>query len=597
MTDKPQSAFHRAWNEPRRFIAWLTLLCALAFGVIALFVQGFGTPRTYQNPAPPTAQMIALLALIGFACGIVSFFLALIPPVRRLFAWLLQRRFLILAGLGTLVGLFYALENWRGHRAWSNFEHEWEAKGERFDINSLIPPAVPDEDNFYATKPWERFRFISTNGVRVWENDKSHEEPVLDAYGSRGGPEGRASISTGIRTDLKAWQEYYRGTNNLFPSADGKLTNYFPISTTAQTPAKDVLLALSKYQDTLRQLHDAARRPHARFWINYEDSFGAWFPHLSRLKGCVQYLNLHAIASLSEGDSETAMNDLQLSFKLGDSINSEPVLISYLVQVAMSRLRNVAIWEGLLDHRWSDAQLVKIGDALARENHLARYQLGMRGERAFCNDSFDQMRRTRNPYLFGDEPSSDQTAALLDATLGHSAFRLLPGGWFDQNKRSVSRMHVEFILPAVDVERMIASPRTTSRMDAECTKRAAAISPYNMFSYMLLPALGKAAQKAAEGQCNVDLARIAIALERHRLAHGNYPETLDALVPQFIAKLPHDVINGQPLKYRRNADASFILYSVGWNETDDSGAVVMTTGKTPSVDPKKGDWVWNSAAK
>ena len=68
-------------------------------------------------------------------------------------------------------------------------------------------------------------------------------------------------------------------------------------------------------------------------------------------------------------------------------------------------------------------------------------------------------------------------------------------------------------------------------------------------------------------------------------------------MPQFIAKLPHDVINGQPLKYRRNADGSFTLYSVGWNETDDGGTVVMTTGKTPSVDPKKGDWVWNSAAK
>ena len=71
----------------------------------------------------------------------------------------------------------------------------------------------------------------------------------------------------------------------------------------------------------------------------------------------------------------------------------------------------------------------------------------------------------------------------------------------------------------------------------------------------------------------MDLARTAIALERYRLAHGEFPESLDALAPQFIAKVPHDVIGGQPLKYRRTADGQFVLYSVGWNETDDGGVV------------------------
>ena len=42
----------------------------------------------------------------------------------------------------------------------------------------------------------------------------------------------------------------------------------------------------------------------------------------------------------------------------------------------------------------------------------------------------------------------------------------------------------------------------------------------------------------------VNEAQIACALERYRLAHGEYPETLDALVPQFIEKVPHDIIGG-----------------------------------------------------
>ena len=52
---------------------------------------------------------------------------------------------------------------------------------------------------------------------------------------------------------------------------------------------------------------------------------------------------------------------------------------------------------------------------------------------------------------------------------------------------------------------------------------------------------------------------------------ANILESLDALAPQFIETIPHDIIGGQPLHYRRTEDGQFVLYSVGWNETDDGG--------------------------
>jgi len=93
-------------------------------------------------------------------------------------------------------------------------------------------------------------------------------------------------------------------------------------------------------------------------------------------------------------------------------------------------------------------------------------------------------------------------------------------------------------------------------------------------------------------QASVDMARTAIALERHRLALGEYPETLDALAPRFMAAVPHDVIGGQPLKYRREAGGRFTLYSIGWNEKDDGGVMVFTKGTTPRLDLGQGDWGW-----
>jgi hypothetical protein len=100
--------------------------------------------------------------------------------------------------------------------------------------------------------------------------------------------------------------------------------------------------------------------------------------------------------------------------------------------------------------------------------------------------------------------------------------------------------------------------------------------------------LGKEPGIAARAQTTANQTAIACALERYRLANGQFPETLSALSPQFISRLPNDVINGQPYKYRRTADGRFILYSVGWNEKDDGGV----PGKS-MFDDKEGDWAWD----
>jgi hypothetical protein len=109
--------------------------------------------------------------------------------------------------------------------------------------------------------------------------------------------------------------------------------------------------------------------------------------------------------------------------------------------------------------------------------------------------------------------------------------------------------------------------------------------------------LSKAAKKFAYAQSSTDLARTAIALERYRLANGEYPQSLPTLAPQFIAQVPHDVINGQALKYQRVSNGQFVLYSIGWNETDDGGVVGFQENRPDRIDLDKGDWVWRYPAK
>jgi hypothetical protein len=227
----------------------------------------------------------------------------------------------------------------------------------------------------------------------------------------------------------------------------------------------------------------------------------------------------------------------------------------------------------------------------------------MDGELGCQGGEMDRLRRhpeqLQDMGSFYDDEGNGRSPSLPGGLIGH----LIPTGWFYQNQFRCARMMVEYYVPVADLSQGTFLPDLARHGDVAVKAETKSLTPYNMLERLFLPALGNAARKFAYAQASVDLARTAIALERYRLAHGEYPESLDALVPQFIAKLPHDVINSQPLHYRRDppspgsgaASGQFVLYSVGWNETDGGGEVGFK--KDGSVDISTGDWVWRYPSK
>ena len=61
-----------------------------------------------------------------------------------------------------------------------------------------------------------------------------------------------------------------------------------------------------------------------------------------------------------------------------------------------------------------------------------------------------------------------------------------------------------------------------------------------------------------------------MAVERYRVAHGNLPETADALVPEFIESVPIDPYSGEPIRYGLLPNG-YVAYSVAKNGIDDGG--------------------------
>ena len=512
------------------------------------------------------------------------------PAFTRLFRWLfswsmLRRAPVCVAALITLLAVVWTEENWRGKRAWENYRREWEAKGEKFDLQAFIPPPVPDDQNFAMTPflaPVTDFNPLPLKpGQSPWRDTNAYQR-TLD-FGYKESPSSSGSWTKTHLTDLTAWAAALDGKKDAPASGES--------SAERAAAARKVLQQLEAYKPVLSELHTASQRPYCHFPIlRREDPTKNLYPHLSVLKKFALMYELRASAELAAGKSNEALEDIKMVLYLAEAEKSEPTLLAYLVRIAILNISLQPIWEGLADHRWSDAQLRELQQRLGKIDLLTEYGTAMRGERAFNNAGVDYWIRQKNfKNLFNSDDEESSGAGLL-----------FPNGWVYQNKLAINQMYQQTILPSVDgaTHRVNVAEFVKNQADLERDLQTGFVY-YKLFARLLLPAISKAGQKFAYTQANVDQAVVACGLERYRLTHGQFPETLDALIPQFADKIPHDLITGEPLKYHRTEDGYFVLYSVGWNGKDDGGKTVLTNDKEKfrRVDITQGDWVWPYPAK
>ena len=341
--------------------------------------------------------------------------------------------------------------------------------------------------------------------------------------------------------------------------------------------ASIILDKMKASEPTLAELYAAAARRSCRFNLDYEqwnkpDKYAAALEHFTLSKWLFRFLALHAEAEMVVGRTDQALKDLTVMFRVDDGLKDEPLIISQLVRLADMSILLQPVGEGLAEQRWSEEQLRVLQERLQRSDLLGATVRAFYGERDLCyNPAFDR------GYLF-------------------------PRGWNRLEELDVDRAFQDCVLARIDLATREINPNVNQAIDRAFQKSHPetgfrTVLHHKFMARQMMAGFSRISQKVAAAQSEVDRAVVACALERYRLAQGQFPDDLQALVPRFIAGLPHDIINGQPLKYRRTADGRFILYSVGWNEKDDSGVVAATKDKPPRQDILQGDWVWEYPAK
>ncbi len=508
--------------------------------------------------------------------------------------------------------LFHAIENVRGAVAWQQTRSTLKARGECLELACIIPAQVRDEENFFATPFWGHFHYTRTteasgrNSTLQWADTnwsaitRELSLPNLPTPKSRLGvppektPEGR--------TDLAAWATAFRAStsNALHRPVPGSGIQFvtYPIPETPGTPAADVVQALTKLDPILTEFEASSSRPYSRYPHHYEEGFSALLTPVGTLKSTIRTATLRSTARLALGQTDAAAADVLLAFRLGESLREDPYLISQMVRYSCDALALHALWEGLIDHRWSDAQLARFQDVLTRRDYAPGMVRAIECERNIAGYELERILADRFARLQQLEALGGNTSpSELEEILSAISF-LMPDGWFRQNQAQLMLGYQTLIetaraglKPDNRPQALMESRRLESVADHFLLEASAHTTPRNFLVRRLLPSLSKSPSRAQRTITLARLGAVACALERHHLAHGRYPESLLDLGPTTLKALPDDWMSGQPFHYRRTEDGRFELWSVGPDGKDDGGIYRTRNRKNNSISEER-DWPW-----
>jgi hypothetical protein len=355
------------------------------------------------------------------------------------------------------------------------------------------------------------------------------------------------------------------------------------------TSAADYLAWSDQFTPQFDTIREGLKRPSAQIDADYEEPLSRRIPDFVAVRTLAQLLAERAQCYLLLGQPSQALRELTMMHDLHRLLAGKPTtLVAAMIDVAVTGLYTSIIADGIRLNAWGEPELVALQKQLTEVNLPPHVALAFQAERAATAHTLSTLKPSQISDLFHTQ-ESDRGFFNRVTDPVYLLLKLSPRGWVYQNLVTSARFSQKAFLGAFDPTTQTYSPSKTAT-EAEVLKWTAGRHPFKVLARVAIPNFLKAMKTTARNQTTADQALIVCGLERYRRAHGNYPESLESLAPQFLEKIPHDIIDNGPLKYRRTDHGKFLLYSIGWDATDDGGKTLRK--KDGSIDFESPDWVW-----
>jgi hypothetical protein len=511
-----------------------------------------------------------------------------------------RRKSLIVAGLVLGVAILIpVIRHYQLRAATEAYIAQLKAQGEPMELAQVIPPPVPPEQN---SAP------LITNVLAQLEELKNYTNSMI----LKNPPFAMSKTIPG--KEIISWQQ------PLIHNSDGR----WPTNTW-----EDLGSELDGWKSELTELRSLIDRPVLDFNLNYDISYNQKYyqslrlERLEQFKIAAQWLIASSLYNLHQGKSGEACTDVRAQLALVKGEADERVEISQLVRIAIAQMGVGATWNVLQATNVSDEDLAKLQQDWQSLEFISQLNNAFLFERLKTLQLVNELRHsptnletwaiapnqsyrykkvtvgTSTEYVLDDQRSSFKK--LMDAI--STRWDKFQWCWFWSYTDEVRGLRMWRVV--MDGTEMLQTndsfQAAQSFVNASFSKLGFDSTKDDFYAFFSRDANQLSAlRKAVLAEVTRNVVITAIALKRYELRHHQFPATLNELTPDLLKAVPIDCMNGQPLRYRRNADRTFLLYSVGENGKDDGGDPSHEKGATGSnfqwENPRALDWVWPQPA-
>ncbi len=313
---------------------------------------------------------------------------------------------------------------------------------------------------------------------------------------------------------------------------------------------------LTQKQPALELFHRGAQLP--GYYIGHPwhtPSIDWLLPHLVPMRSAARLLDMDARVRLIDGDVDGAVRNVNTMLRISRHLAEEPLLISTLVAVAVHELA-LGTTEALLSEA-SAEQLAQV-DLSELHAYTRNLRRGMTGERAFQIATLAGVARNPKDYaaIQAEVPSIGSAPQAM--AWGGPAYRV----FFQQ--RDMASAHRIWNL----YREAMAKPYYQAEPIWQQAEQVLGSGPVGLMTRILMPALSRAHTVMARVDSRHRVVVAAVAMRRYRLDHGQYPQSLEALVPAYLMAVPNDPCAPGPIRLIQTEQGPAV-YSIGTDLTDD----------------------------
>lgn len=467
-----------------------------------------------------------------------------------------------------LISLLTLYYQWENRRSAIELKAAHQRMIERIGTDDWIAfaaPGVPDEQNFFAlpvVEKWlhrdgKRIRYIIPKNVflplgfvkpEIIENDSDKTSRInFSAWAA-------ARDLRGEKPVIVMHRELGDG-NGLLPQLAAGLPRPF----SAWKPAQREEFAA------------AGTNPYA-----------AIQPNVGNVNDAMRNLGLHLRVAAAAGDVKKTLNTALILLRLfPESATSHHWLIGSLVSVATHELAFEVIQDALSQPVWEESGLRMLQLQLGKINDLDVMESGMSME---VLTGFGASIHIRENCRKGGTATQDLLLVNEDDSWGTRATRLAytygPTGWHDANIAFYAETYLDMLGPKGETAWLDGRARgevLKKRRDEEY--RHLDLNMRRKLGAYSLPNVGNLFNAAAEALFHRRCLIIACALEKHRMKHGVFPASLEAVKEDLKPFPVNDPARPTHMPGYRLEANGYLFWSAGPDAQDDGGS-------------KDKDWLW-----